>query len=619
MYQVCINATSVWATGGNCDFYIKNTTTSEIKNWSVKLNLPITIGDIWNVVYTKVNNVYTFTGPTWKTNLLAGEEIKAGFVYSGASKFTASTVDTTVKLVDFATKNNVTPTPVPVDPTPVPTPTPTPVPTPTPTPVPTPVPVPVPVPTPAPDTGITQIQTTLNEPNTGASILNTNKKVFGYYTQWDMYGRSFNASAVNGDQLTHLLYAFFFPNPSQADYNLLAQNYAFPPKPFYPSAPEGSLAIHDEYAFNTQIANIQALKIKYPHLHLGISVGGWTLSYTLSKVMANAMLRSNLVKSSVAFMLKYGFDTFDLDWEYPKKIGISYNYVSDQDDSNLTLFFKELRAEMDAKSPNKYLEITCAIGVDPKVMQCYVNSVQYLDYINLMCYDYSGDFSDPSYLAAIYPNPLDSYATNSGFYTDLILKNAKALFPSNKLCVGVPNYGRGWSKVVQTNPSLPLIFGKNYGGSPPSLGASKGIENGYSSWCDLEPLILNKTFTEYWDSIALAPWCTKPSTGETWTYDNPKSMKIKGKYICDQNIAGSIVWELGDDLYSGKDNLVDALVSTFVKYDPKVTPAPTPTPTPVPDPTPTPTPTPTTDTGLYLVNYGPSDVTIKVGQKVKIM
>lgn len=49
-----------------------------------------------------------------------------------------------------------------------------------------------------------------------------------------------------------------------------------------------------------------------------IAIGGWNEGGArFSAVVANDAIRATFVKNVVAFVQKFGFDGFDLDWEYP--------------------------------------------------------------------------------------------------------------------------------------------------------------------------------------------------------------------------------------------------------------------------------------------------------------
>ena len=58
------------------------------------------------------------------------------------------------------------------------------------------------------------------------------------------------------------------------------------------------------------------LKIKNPHLKVGISVGGWTGSGYFSGVSKDKNKRHNFATNIVKFIDYLGYDFVDIDWEY---------------------------------------------------------------------------------------------------------------------------------------------------------------------------------------------------------------------------------------------------------------------------------------------------------------
>lgn len=53
-----------------------------------------------------------------------------------------------------------------------------------------------------------------------------------------------------------------------------------------------------------------------------LAIGGWNEgSSKYSTVAANATLRAIFVNSAIEWVQTYGFDGFDLDWEYPSQRG----------------------------------------------------------------------------------------------------------------------------------------------------------------------------------------------------------------------------------------------------------------------------------------------------------
>ena len=65
-----------------------------------------------------------------------------------------------------------------------------------------------------------------------------------------------------------------------------------------------------------------SLKEQNPDLKIILSMGGWNEgSYKYSTVAKSAATRAVMVEQVLAFIDQYGFDGFDLDWEYPCQRG----------------------------------------------------------------------------------------------------------------------------------------------------------------------------------------------------------------------------------------------------------------------------------------------------------
>jgi chitinase len=515
-FEISLSSTQAWDGGGNGLISIKNLG-SDMTNWSFQLQTTgYTIQSFWALSNGGSGSNITVKPAYWKTTIASGETAQSGFAYTGVLGSTTTTTSG-VKIV------NTTPT------TPPPT-------TPPPT---TPPPTTPPLTTPPPTT--------------------TTKKVIGYFTEWSIYQRQYSVSLIPASKLTHVLYAFMLPNPNQDDYNLLAANYAFPPKPYDSTVTEGTLVFQDGYAGPLNIQNLKNLKIQYPNLKVLISVGGWTMSWTLSKVFANDTLRNTFITSAVKFIIDNGFDGLDIDWENPGVQGIGFNYVDAVNDTpNLIKFLSQLRQAFDTASPNKHMEITAAIGTNPNVINHYNGTAPYLDYVNAMTYDYAGSWGDGGHLAGLYHNPkgdMDPQFNVDSAITNLI----NAGFTADKIVLGLPFYARGWAKIIPTDLSNP-IFGKNIGGPGVSYSLSAG-EPGLSSWRNLRDIVGTNGMTRYYDSVAHAAYIYNSTTGEAWSYDDPSTIKEKVQYMKNRGLAGIMGWELSDDTRDGKDSLLDAAIS----------------------------------------------------------
>jgi chitinase len=102
-------------------------------------------------------------------------------------------------------------------------------------------------------------------------------------------------------ELTHLNFAFAYVDP--ATFNVVTMDPDTPASLFVDAA-------------NAKIIN--------PKLQVWLSIGGWTFSDNgtstqpvLGNIARSAANRQTFANNLVKFMLAYGFDGVDIDWEYP--------------------------------------------------------------------------------------------------------------------------------------------------------------------------------------------------------------------------------------------------------------------------------------------------------------
>ena len=444
------------------------------------------------------------------------------------------------------------------------------------------------------------------------------KKIIGYFTEWSMYQREFSVNMIPADKYTHISYAFMLPNPSPSDLETFKANNPFPPLPYYPppQKPEASLVTHDEHAFKTHIPKLNELRKKHPHLKLGISIGGWTLSWTFSKLAADPVMRKVFVESSVDKCIELGWDYLSIDWEFQGKQGIGFNYVDEENDGkNFLLMLKEMREYMDLKSPNKRLEITSAAGCNPIVLANFKGADKYLDSLELMTYDFHGPWAaDLGYLTPIYHNPNDK-DNNPAFCIDAAVQTALKLgYKPEQICIGAAFYGRGWVKATQYNPDSNEIFGQATKTTGHTLSGDYGEPpTGLSSWRDIRDALKSGEFKEYYDEKAQAAWC-KNAAGSYISYDNERTIEDKCDYIVENKLGGFLIWEMSDDTRDGKDSLLDAMNNRLKHLGENPIEGPKPeTPEPSPEPT---EPILKDNLEVEIVNNTDEDLVIKPGQKM---
>ncbi|MBX3061373.1 MAG: glycoside hydrolase family 18 protein [Anaerolineae bacterium] len=362
-----------------------------------------------------------------------------------------------------------------------------------------------------------------------ASNASAPKQIIGYYSSWGIYAREFFVTNIAADKLTHINYAF--ANISDAGECLLGDPWADTQFPYPGDDPNAALLGN----FN----QLKKLKEQNPNLQTLISIGGWTWSAKFSDVALTEESRARFASSCVDFMLKYGFDGLDIDWEYPAGGGEPNNVVRPEDPANFLLLMADLRAHLDAqgeKDGRHYLlTIAAPAGSSQRDPINWKEAQASLDFINLMAYDFSGAWSSTTGFNAPLFDPAAGTSDAQGSASSAIKAYLDAGVPADKLVLGVPFYGRGWKDVADKNNGL----GQPYDGIPAG-------GTGFFDYRDLKRFWI-AALPRYWDDTAKVPWLYDAKSQIMISYDDEESLGLKADYINANNLGGAMIWELASD------------------------------------------------------------------------
>ncbi|GGM90359.1 hypothetical protein GCM10010106_42390 [Thermopolyspora flexuosa] len=372
--------------------------------------------------------------------------------------------------------------------------------------------------------------TTQSSPGNGGG----GKKVLGYFVDWAVYQRNYHVKNIDTSgsaaKLGYINYAFGNVVNGQC---VIADTYAAYDR-FYSAAEsvDGVADTWDQGALRGNFNQLRKLKKKYPHIKVLFSFGGWTYSGGFTQAAQNPAAFAD----SCYRLLKDPrwadvFDGIDIDWEYPNACGLSC-------DSSGPAAFRNLMAALRAKFGPDYL-ITAAITADGtpggKIDAAdYAGAAQYVDWYNVMTYDYFGAWAQNGPTAP--HSPLTSYngIPTPGFYADAAIQKLKSKgVPASKLLLGIGFYGRGWTGVTQSAP----------GGS--ATGPAPGTyENGVEDYKVL------KTKCPATGTIAGTAYAH--CGNEWWSYDTPATINGKMTYAKNQGLGGAFFWELTGDTANGE-------------------------------------------------------------------
>jgi chitinase len=369
-------------------------------------------------------------------------------------------------------------------------------------------------------------------------------RIVAYYASWSIYDRQFFVTDIPADQLTHLNYAFF--NISDKGECVSGDPWADTQFP-YPGDQEGEPLLGN-------FKQLQLLKQAHPHLKTLMSVGGWSWSDKFSDVALTAESRARFARSCIALMQQYGFDGIDIDWEYPTGGGLDPDAARPEDTQNFTRLLAELRAQLDALGGSPHYLLTIAAPANEvQYANIELNKISaYLDWLNVMTYDFSGAWSAVTgFNAPLHRDNIASISIAAENGEGTILGYIKAGVPPEKLVLGVPFYGRGWTGVADTNHGL----------YQPYTSILKGTYgDGTIDYHDLADSFIGKT-PRYWNDAAQVPWLYDAATGTMISYDDAESLAKKAEFVKQHGLGGVMAWELSAD--DPAHTLLNALYDTL--------------------------------------------------------
>lgn len=362
-------------------------------------------------------------------------------------------------------------------------------------------------------------------------------RTVAYYVNWAIYARKHRPQDLPAEKLTHVLYSFANVRSDTGEVHL-TDSWA-------------DTDIHWEGdSWNDSGTNLYGclkqlnlLKRRNRNLKVLLSIGGWTYSSNFKGPASTPQGRQTFAKSSVELLKTLGFDGIDIDWEYPQNADEARNFVE---------LLAAVREELDLyartlSNPNHHFEITvaCPAGAQNYEKMDIRGMDRYLDFWNLMAYDYAGSWDQVSgHQANLYPSRENPASTPFSTSAALEFYTRSGVHPS-KIVLGMPLYGRA--------------FENTDGPGRPFQGIGEGSwEQGVHDYKRL-PL---EGFQEHSDGHCSATYCYNPQQRKMVSYDTPDMARIKAEYVKRHRLGGAMWWESSADK-EGDSSLIGTVVNTL--------------------------------------------------------
>lgn len=311
----------------------------------------------------------------------------------------------------------------------------------------------------------------------------SNPKVVGYFPDWA--ASSYSTAKLDFAKVTHVAWAFAIPD-SQGNLGVLT----------------GTKAKRLDTL--VQAAHAKGVKVV-------VSLGGGGSSEGFAYFSARDSLRAHFCSQVMGWIRDHQLDGADLDWEPPTKA----------DTGSLRKLVIQLR---DSLGPDRTLSMAVPCSNWSGQWVPIEKIKDKIDWLGNMTYDITGAWDD----YARYNSPLFKHMDWSvdWSFSDGMAYWAGRGLAKEKILGGIPFYGFLFAEAKKPGDPITTASSKTY----------KAVNT----------LLAQGGWTVHWDSISRVPWATHATQGYL-TWDDPRSVAEKGRWLSANQYGGAIIWELTQD------------------------------------------------------------------------
>ncbi|KAF2416681.1 hypothetical protein EJ08DRAFT_666620 [Tothia fuscella] len=374
-------------------------------------------------------------------------------------------------------------------------------------------------------------QSNCEQPGSGASGGDVQKRIIGYYEGWkhDQACAGMGINDIPFDALTHVVFSFGYISPG--DYNVVPMD-NLPAKLF---------------------ADFTKQKEKNRDVKYMIALGGWTFNdnFTATQpvfhdIVSSPANRAVFISNLISFLKYYAFDGVDIDWVIVHHVASSNNANPSQeypgardrgghpeDGVNFTIFLKELRGALDAVG--EYV-VSFTIPTSYWYLRHFdLAAVDHVDFVNIMSYDLHGVWDGD--------NPIGRHVWAHTNLTEI--KEAMDLLwrnnvPASKLNLGIGFYGRSFE--LDTPGCDTPGCGFKSGAQPGPCSDASGV----LSFREIRDIISQKQLTPYHDEANAIKYIVWDQT--QWvSYDDEETIRAKIDLGNKLGLGGLLIWAIDQD------------------------------------------------------------------------
>ena len=260
-----------------------------------------------------------------------------------------------------------------------------------------------------------------------------------------------------------------------------------------------------------------------------LSLGGWGWDKQFAAIASDPEAEQRYVHDVLQMVDDFDYDGIDFDWEYPdtKAEVVGFERMT-----------RAFRAGVDAigQRKNRAMRITMALSSNEGTIQWLSTEflVETMDWINVMTYDYTGDWTEyAGHQSPLYGSSKQPGTTKRSTAGTIEYLLTERKVPADRLALGIPLYGRGFPVAEPYASTKGVAKTKVPGGNYTSIVRLQG-----EGWA------------RTWDEETKNPWLTAPDKSAVIGYDDAESVRLKTEWAMRKGLRGVFFWQIGADRMS---------------------------------------------------------------------